>query len=183
MNDELRKLFDEDQYDCQHQPLNNGSSEYKIFRDRFKKRNAKVKAIIERNEQLDGEDFFQACIMLLHGDCPEDFWQAYHYGLKSIELNHIIARKFTASAYDKWLMYQGKPQKYGLQIVCDGKKLRLWDVDPTTTDAEREKWDVPSLKKLHEIAIEATKNYDLSNFSLETRPQWLKDAIKRWENE
>jgi glycine oxidase len=34
-------------------------------------------------------------------------------------------------------MYQGKPQKYGTQFVPDGKRWRLWDVDPTTTDAER----------------------------------------------
>lgn len=182
MNAQLKKLFEEDQQACQHPPPD-GSPDYKGFRERFKQRNAQAKAIIEANESLDGEDFFHACIMFIHGDCPEDFWQAYNYGLKSIELNHPTARKFTAAAYDRWLMYQGKSQKYGLQMVPDGIRLRLWDVDPATTDEERKKWDVPPLKELQEMAVEANKNFDMSNFSLETKPQWLQDAIKRWNNE
>ncbi|MTI29400.1 hypothetical protein E1171_01090 [Cytophagales bacterium RKSG123] len=182
MNEKLKILFDEDQHDCLHQPPSNGSSEYKLFRERFRQRNIKAKSIIETSEQLEGVDFFHACIMFIHGDCPDDFLQAYNYGLKSIELNHINAKKFTAAAYDKWLMYQGKPQKYGLQFVPDGVRLRLWDVDPETTDHEREKWDVSPLRKLYEMAEEATKKYDMSTFSLETKPQWLRDAIKRWNN-
>jgi hypothetical protein len=31
-------------------------------------------------------------------------------------------------------MYSGKPQKYGTNSVPDGKRFRVWDVDPATTD-------------------------------------------------
>ena len=44
-------------------------------------------------------------------------------------------------------MYQGKAQKYGTQFVPDGKRHRLWDVDPTTTDDERAAKHVPSLQE------------------------------------
>lgn len=181
MNETIKKLFDEDQRACQQQAPADGSEKYRTFREGFRLRNAQVKAIIETNASLDGQDYFHACIMFIHGDGPEDFWQAYHYGLKSIDLNFPKARKFAASAYDRWLMYQGKPQKFGLQMVPDGQRLRLWDVDPTTSDKEREKWDVPPLEELEKIARETSKNFDFSNFSLESKPQWLKDAIKRWE--
>ena len=183
MNKAIKVLFDEDQNECLHQPPDDGSLAYKNFRNRFKIRNNKVRTIIESSEQLEGEEYFHACIMFLHGDNTEDFWKAYIYGLKSIDLKYEKAKKFTASAYDKWLMYQGRPQKFGLQYVPDGVKLRLWDVETATTDAEREKWDVPPIKKLYKIVEEANKKYDVSSISMETKPLWLKDAIKRWNGE
>ena len=183
MNKAIKTLFDEDQYECLHQPSDDGSLAYKRFRNRFKIRNNKVQSIIESSELLVGEDYFHACIMFLHGDSKEDFWQAYKYGLGSIDLKCEKAKRFAASAYDKWLMYQGKPQKFGLQYVPDGIRLKLWDLDITTTDEERKKWDVPPLEKLYGIVEEANKKYDVSTISMETKPQWLKDAVKRWNSE
>ena len=119
---------------------------------------------------------------MIHSDRIEDLWQAYQSGLKSIEKGFDKAKKFTAAAYDKWLMYQGKPQKYGLQIVPDGQCLRLWDVDPSTTDDERAKWSVPSLQELHKNASAASEQFDMSKVDMELKPQWLKDAVKRWHS-
>ncbi len=59
----------------------------------------------------------------------------------------------------------------------------MWDVNPDTTDEEREAWDVPKLEELYKIAEEATKQYDMSKIAMDTKPQWLKDAIKRWNAE
>jgi hypothetical protein len=157
MNPEIKDLFDEDQRDCLHQPADN-TPEQRALRQRINGR-----------------------ILFLHGDCPEHFWQAHVYGLKSVELGNGTAKRFTATAYDRWLMYQGKPQKYGLQYVPDGVGLRVWDVDPLTTDAERAEWEVPPLAQLYENAREAAKNLDWSKIDLESKPQWLKDAIQRWK--
>lgn len=175
-------MFDEDQHECLNQPPD-GTPEYKALKDRNKQRRDKVKSIIKSNEQLSSDDYFNACIIFMHGDCLDDFWEAYNFGLKSTDLNHKTAKRFAAAAYDRWLMYQGKPQKFGLQYVPDGVRLRLWDVNPETKDEEREEWDVPPLQKLYEIAEEATKQYDMSKISMENKPQWLKDAIKRWNSE
>jgi hypothetical protein len=87
-----------------------------------------------------------------------------------------------AAAYDRWLMYQGKPQKYGTQYVSDGKRQRLWDVEPSTTDLERAEWDVPALVDQTRKAEEATR-IDPPGPIGEDAPQWLKDAIRRWLNE
>ncbi|MDO1447824.1 hypothetical protein Q0590_16250 [Rhodocytophaga aerolata] len=182
MNQELTLLFDEDQQECLNQPPDS-TPEHKAMRMRIKARIAKVQAIIESATRLSGEDYFYACIIFLHGDCPEDFWQAYTCALKSVELQYAPARKLAAAAYDRWLMYQGKPQKYGLQYVPDGTRLRVWDVDPQTTDAERADWDVPPLEELYEHAQQLTKTYDLSKIDMHNKPQWLKDAIKRWQAE
>jgi hypothetical protein len=180
MNPEIKDLFDEDQRDCLHQPADN-TPEQRALRQRINGRMTKVQSIIEASADLSGEDYFHACILFLHGDCPEHFWQAHVYGLKSVELGNGTAKRFTATAYDRWLMYQGKPQKYGLQYVPDGVGLRVWDVDPLTTDAERAEWEVPPLAQLYENAREAAKNLDWSKIDLESKPQWLKDAIQRWK--
>ena len=182
MDKELKRLFDEDQQECLNPP-HDGTPEHEAFRKRIKDRIAKAQLLLNRAKLFCGEDYFHACILSIHGDCPEDFWQAYQFGLKSVDLNYNAAKKYVAAAYDKWLMYQGKPQKYGLQYVPDGRKLRVWDVDPETTDDERAEWDVPPLAQLHDIADEATKQHDMSKIVMDHKPQWLKDAIKKWQEE
>lgn len=178
----LKKIFDEDQRDCLKQPAD-GTRAYKELKILNKKRRNLVKAIIESTYDPTGGDYFHACIIYLHGDSPKDFHVAYQHGLKSIDLNFIEAKKYTASAYDRWLMYQGKPQKFGLQYVPDGVSIRLWDVDPATTDQERAAWDVAPLKALIENVEEASKRIDMSKISMEHKPQWLKDTIKRWNQQ
>jgi hypothetical protein len=44
-------------------------------------------------------------------------------------------------------MWQGKPQLYGTQFKkVDGRWI-LWEVDPTITDEERVRWNVPPLEE------------------------------------
>jgi hypothetical protein len=42
-------------------------------------------------------------------------------------------------------MYQGKPHRWGTQLKRIDGKMRLWPVDPATTDGDRAKWGVPAL--------------------------------------
>ncbi len=182
MHNELQFLFEVDQQDCLNQPPD-GTPEYFALRKKCKERITIVTEILKSKTNLSGTDYFNASIIFMHGDCPDDFWKAYQVALKSVDQNHNEAKRFAAAAYERWLMYQGKPQKFGLQYVPDGVQLRLWDVDPGTTDEERAKWGVPSLAELYKIAENASKNYDLSTINMETKPLWLKDAIKRWNSE
>jgi len=116
----------------------------------------------------------------MHGDCPDDFWQAHTLFLNAVAQQYPGAKRFAAAAFDKWLMYQGKPQKFGLQYVPDGIGLRLWDVDPLTTDAERAEWDVPTVEDLTKTVALLSKTFGIGLIHMGSKPQWLKDAIKRW---
>jgi hypothetical protein len=100
--------------------------------------------------------------------------------LEAMELGHPKARWLTAAAYDRWLMYQGKPQKYGTNYVTDGVRHRLWDVDPATMDTERAAWDVPSLAEQLRKAEEATRIDPPGPVNLDAAPWWLKEALVRW---
>lgn len=179
MNKELKLLFDEDQDDCLNQPPD-GTPEYVTLRQKCKARISRVKQILEMNSDFSGADYFHTCIIFMHGDSPDDFLRAYDLGLKAVAQNYNGSTKFAAAAYDKYLMYQGKPQKFGTQYVPEGVRLRMWDIDPQTTDQERADWELPTLRELVRNVDEVNKKFDFSNVKMETKPQWLRDAIKRW---
>lgn len=181
MHEGLKLLFEEDQYECVNQP-SDGTPEYLALKHRCKIRISRVMEILEFENVLSGEDYFHASIIFMHGDCPDDFWQAHTLALRAVNRNYNGAKRFAAAAYDRWLMYQGKPQKFGLQYVPDGIQLRLWDVDPKTTDEERAEWEVPTLKELQRNLSELNKTFDISKIDMDKKPQWLKDAIKRWNS-
>jgi hypothetical protein len=181
MHNGLKILFDQDQYECLNQPPD-GTPEYLELRKKCKVRISKVKEILDSDRNLSGDDYFHGCIIFMHGDCPDDFWQAYNLALKAVDGNYTGAKRFAAAAFDKWLMYQGKPQKFGLQYVPDGVRLRMWDVDPKTTDKERADWEVPTLEELFKNVKDVNERFDISRVNMETKPQWLKDAIKRWNS-
>jgi hypothetical protein len=79
-------------------------------------------------------------------------------------------------------MYQGLPQKYGTNYVSDGRRQRLWDVDPATTDDERALWDVPPLAEQLRKAEEATRRQPQPPVG-DDAPWWLKQALERWRTE
>ena len=110
------------------------------------------------------------------------------FALRSSELGYRPARWLAAATYDRWQMYQGKPQKYGTNYVYDGRRDRLWDVDPQTTDEERAAWDVPplaeQLRKAEEASRHQTPMSESERREFEANaPEWLKEALKRWRGD
>jgi hypothetical protein len=181
MNDELKRLYDADLYEHAHVP-SHGTLKYREMRERDRQRREQVSDMITASTLSAPEDFFHAARIFQHGDTPEDAWTAHQLALQSAQFGYRPARWMAAAAYDRWLMYQGKPQKYGTQYVSDGKRQRLWDVEANTTDQERAEWDVPPLAEQLRKAEEATRNHPPSPIG-EDVPEWLRAAIQRWESE
>jgi hypothetical protein len=59
--------------------------------------------------------------------------------------------------HDRWLMAGGLPQAYGTQYRAQGDRWVLHEVDPTTSDEERARWDVPPLVEALRRAEEMTR--------------------------
>jgi hypothetical protein len=184
MNEELLSLYKADRQERVDQPKAH-TAEYKAMRLRDLKRRGRVMEVFMEGEVHTAEDYFHAAQIMNHGDMPEDAENAHRFALRSSEMGHRPARWLAAASYDRWQMYQGKPQKYGTNYVFDGFRDRLWDVDPETTDAERAAWDVPPLKEQlrkaeeanrHKIAMSENerKEYEAN------APEWLKEALKKW---
>ena len=187
MNNELLSLYEADKQERLNQPKVN-TPEYNAMRGRDLERRERVMEIVAANELYTAEDHYHAAWIMNHGDTPDDARNAHMLALRSSESGYRVARWLAAATYDRWQMYQGKPQKYGTNYVYDGRRDRLWDVDPETTDEERAAWDVPPLAEQLRKAEEASR-YQILMSESELRefeanaPEWLKGALKRWRAE
>ncbi len=94
------------------------------------------------------QDLQAAGLLLQHGDDTTDYWNAHELAMRAIELGDSTARWLAAATLDRYLVKKGKPQLYGTQSHPNEKtgKYELYPVDPSITDAERAKWNVPPLK-------------------------------------
>jgi len=187
MHNELLSLYKADRQERVNQP-NVNTSAYKAMRGRDLQRRERVMEIAGVGELHTPEDYYHAAWIMNHGDTPGDAKNAHLFALHSSELGYRPARWLAAAAYDRWQMYQGKPQKYGTNYVYDGRRDRLWDVDPQTTDEERAAWDVPplaeQLRKAEEASRQQTPMSESERREFEANaPEWLKEALKRWRAE
>src|SRR5262245_6930017 len=114
--------------------------------------------IVAADELQAAKDYYYAAWIMNHGDTPDDARNGHILALRSSELGHRPARWLAAASYDRWQMYQGKPQKYGTNYVYDGRKDRLWEVDPETTYEERAAWNVSPLAEQLRKAEEANRH-------------------------
>jgi hypothetical protein len=187
LNNELASLFKTDKQERIDQPKAN-TPEYKDMRARDLQRRERVMAIAAANGRQIAEDYYHAAQMMNHGDTIEDARNAHLFALRSSDLGYRPARWLAAASYDRWQMYQGKPQKFGTNYEHDGREDRLWDVDPGTTDEERAKWDVHPLAEQLRKAQEANR-HKIPISEEEQRefeahiPEWLIAALQSWRAE
>lgn len=161
-----------------------GTPEYKELRERDRVRRAKAENALGQLREVDSaspEDLYHAAWLFNHGDSPEDAFRAHEWAREAAERGYAPARWLAAASYDRWCMYQGRPQKYGTQFVPDGARYRLWDVEAGTTDAERALWNVPPLAEQQRRAEEMTRREPQP--SMDEAPGWLKVALKRWADD
>ena len=150
MNQELRRIFEEDQHDRTSGLMAEGVVE----RDADRRR--RVRLLIEAGGLVEPADYYHAAMVFQHGIELADYWRAHELALKAAGLGYRPARWLAAAAYDRWLMNQGRPQKYGTQYRATAWNWVLWDVDPETTDEERSRWDVPPLAEAKRRATDFT---------------------------
>src|SRR5256885_15760184 len=74
-NQELSRLMDEDQAD--RMPASGKSIDWKTVGLRDGQRLNRVKEIYERNQLHTGNDYFNAALILQHGNTPEDYLLAH----------------------------------------------------------------------------------------------------------
>lgn len=141
MNDELRALCEEDLADAR---TFRGDEAFLASQAR----RGRVEALVAAGALHTAEDYYHASRVFQHGERLEHWWRAHELARAAAALGHPRARYQAAAALDRWLMRQGKPQKYGTNSVVDGDRWRVWDYDLATTDAERAAWEVPPLAEL-----------------------------------
>lgn len=159
MNEELRRLYQEDQAERQANWSGQSLEFFMAVRERDRARRTRADELIAAGALLDAADYFHAAMLFQHGDDLADYWRAHELAKQSADLGNRTARNLAAAAYDRWLVRQGQPQKYGTQYRVDAERRRviLLPVDPATTDAERRAWEVPPLAWSEQRAEEKTR--------------------------
>ncbi len=113
----------------------------------FAARRARVAEIVAAGGAQLADDYMHAAMVYYRADTAADAVRARELALLALEHDQDSdeARWLAAAAEDRRLKHLGKPQKYGTQFAFTGGKRVLWNIDPSVSDAERERWSVPSL--------------------------------------
>lgn len=142
-NAELLRLFREDQADRQ------GSPDWSAVNARDAARRDRVRQIVDSGGAQVSADYLYAAVVFQHGADTLDFQRSHSLALKAVELDptNQEARWLAAASKDRELMTLGRPQRYGTQSRKENGRSVRYPVDPTVTDAERLKWNVPPLRE------------------------------------
>ena len=95
-----------------------------------------------------GEELYYAGFILQHSMCNSHIKLANTLAAAAIDRGDENAKWLYAASMDRYLVGEGKPQKYGTQFAMrDGKPVQ-YPVDPGVTDAERAKYNVLPLSEI-----------------------------------
>ena len=170
----LVRLLAEDQAEDRAVPA--GEPAYVALRARDRARREAVMDLLADGWPEGADALYAAAWILNHGDLSEEAALGSQLATLAADKGWPGARWLAAAAYDRAMMYSGRPQKYGTNIVPDGVGWRLWDVDPAITDAERVANDVPPLAEMQaRAAATTTPQPDPTG-----APEWLRSAMRRW---
>lgn len=154
MNDELRQFFADDQAERQGVWSRRPPGYWEEVTRRDRARRERAAELIAAGALREAADYYHAAMLFQHGAAVDDYRRAHELASQAAALGHRPARWLATAAHDRWLVAQGKPQKYGTQYKADDRRFELLAVDPATTDAERGEWDVPPLAESERRARE-----------------------------
>ncbi len=145
INVELENLYYEDKEE--RLSIGNNNQSIELLNNRTKVRVAKLKKILPGIDTSEIWNCHYIAYLLQHSETTEDYKQAHKYAKKAVEMGSNVTRWLYAATIDKWLVSQGKAQKYGTQFKKVDGEWQLLPVDGMTSDDERANYYVPPLKE------------------------------------
>ena len=152
--DTFEKLYREDQ---RHISLWEKNYTNKEFFDINKKLRKRLEKLIGARKNLSPKEYFICAMIYHHGFSLNSSRKALKYIRKAQGLGYMRNRGVFGSIVDRLLQLQGKPQKYGTQIVIlkngefkkskNGKYIQ-YKLDGTISDKKRVSLGLPKLKNL-----------------------------------
>ncbi len=160
----LLRLASQDQRDRQKYIGN----EAKVFRN-DQKRRLKVAILLAQGKVRTGADCFSAALIYQHGSNLQDYLRARTLARKAMSKGEEAGKWLYAAATDRWLVRQGRKQKFGTQYcsVMDPigsharrkRVMRISPYDKRTSDKTRARFHVPPLSKLLAMQESYTKQF------------------------
>jgi len=144
-NEELQRLFEEDQSD--RMPADGKAIDWQIVGPRDLARESRIKELYRGAQLKTGADYFHAAMVLQHGRSPEDYLLCHELCVVAIGKGEENAKWLAAASEDRFLMSIERPQRFGTQSRADGPgaSMRLYQVGEGVTDELRSELNVPPL--------------------------------------
>lgn len=121
----------------------------KEVRKRDKDRRTEVKWLLEQEKGLNGKDYCHGAMIYQHGDSKSDYKKANLLTKKAVQKGYDPAKWLYAASLDRYLVSQGKSQKYGTQYKRNKNgKYELFPLDLTVTDLQRKELNVPTISEM-----------------------------------
>ena len=146
MSKELKILYKKDQYHTGRWEKYYTKRQYLQFNKNLVKR---LEDLFKKNKINSGKDYFIATIILHHSFNIANSKKALNYSKLAVEKGYKKGKWFIASATDRLLQLQRKPQKFGTQVEdMNAKKLKIYKLNSKTTDKERKEFGLPTLNQI-----------------------------------
>jgi hypothetical protein len=155
-NSELDALYEQDQADREG-VFGDGGTLPSSLTKRDEERLQRVEAILDAGAARVSADFEHAAMLFQHGHDVEAYRRAHALALQAVQLDpsNKHAKWLAAASKDRELVTLGKPQLYGTQFrSVERGPWFLYPVDPSITDEERARWNVPPLAESERRAAE-----------------------------
>jgi hypothetical protein len=108
-----------------------------------------LEILLRKKSLKRGKDYFITA-MIFHHACELNYSRkAIKFAKLAIEKGYNQGKWLIASTTDRLLQLQNKPQKFGTQVEnMSAKKLKMYKLNPKTTDKERKRYGLPNLNYL-----------------------------------
>ena len=137
-NEQLRTIMHADQADRQGSPP---QADWRGMMQRDAERRVKVKAELAAGRVRTSGDFYNAALVMQHGQGLEDIRMAHALATIAASIDPLdrSARWLKAASWDRMMTTLNKPQWYGTQYMrgANGKWLLLPVDETAVTDAQR----------------------------------------------
>lgn len=133
--------------------------DWALLGERDEVRRRRVDELLDGGVALSAQDLYWASMVHQHGGTQVDSERAHELAMQALAIDryHGDALWLAAATADRVLWFAGKPQKFGTQIVRKEGKYEVYDVDPSVTDEERARWNVPTLAEARKRAERKNK--------------------------
>ncbi len=132
---ELEKLYYEDKKE--RDEFKDSKESLNTLETHDRKRLKEVKRLLPDVDTAEIWNCHYLAYLLIHGDTTEDYQMAHEYAKKAVEMGSSVTKWLYAATLDRWLVSQGKPQKFGTQYKIVNGKKELFPIDGSTTNEER----------------------------------------------
>jgi len=129
INIELEKLYYEDKKE--REEFNDSKESLKTLEKHDRLRLQKVKRLLPYVDTAEIWNCHYLAYLLIHGETTEDYQLAQEYAKMAVDMGSSVTKWLYAATLDRWLVSQGKPQKFGTQYKIVNGKKELFPVDKT----------------------------------------------------